>query len=381
MTTYHRIAYRNGTNAPATVTVEMDLTNPDHQAHSTVTVSLLGVEHSATADDAFEALSLVRAALDREGWLLGVQGARVDVWPSGMARQQGGGMRAYRLRRGRRPRSDDLVDVFAPADERLGTVDAQRAFVGAEPQAARPDAVDDTETVATSTTLAPAPSMDGRPSLLDRLTGRSQPARWSAPERWTAVRATLGDVLTPAEWAEAEVLAGEVPTGSHQPSTHRIARAVGWDDEGIRWADLVDVAIEPDGTIRVRVFRRRYVERPGAPCDVVLDTRVEGLPPTEFRPGGLGMTTAQHQVPALWEYLRDHELVPGDAMQIMFWPDHGRVPTGSDDDQGSTTTFWGRADGATWTVLVSAAGHLRITRTQPQPSPDEARIDAAPTTP
>lgn len=74
MTTYDRIAYRNGTSAPATVTVEMDLTNPDHQVHSTVTVSLLGVEHSATADDAFEALSLVRAALDRDCWLLGVQG-------------------------------------------------------------------------------------------------------------------------------------------------------------------------------------------------------------------------------------------------------------------------------------------------------------------
>lgn len=381
MTTYERTAYRNGTRAPATVIVDRDLTDPDHQVQYTVTVLLSGVEHSATAADAFEALSLVREVLDREGWLLGVQGARIDVWASSMARQQGGGMRAYRLRRGRHPRFDDLVDVFAPADERLGTVAAQRAYVGAEVEDKRADAVDDIETVTTTTTLAPTPSMDGRPSLLDRLTGRSQPARWAAPERWTAVRATLGDVLTPAEWAEAEVLAGEVPTGRYQPSTHRITRAVGSDDEGIRWADLVDVAIEPDGTIRVRVFRRRYVERPGAPFDVVLDTRVEGLPPTEFRPGGLGMTTAQHQVPALWEYLRDHELVPDDAMQIMFWPDHGRVPTGSDDDQGSTTTFWGRADGATWTVLVSAAGHLRITRTQPQPSPDEARIDAAPTTP
>ncbi|QFS79078.2 hypothetical protein [Curtobacterium flaccumfaciens] len=112
--------------------VEMDLTNPDHQVRYTVTVLLLGAEHAATAYDAFETLSLVREALDDEGWLLGVQGARVDVWPSGMARQQGGGMRAYRLRRGRRPRFKDLVDVFAPADEHLGTVQAQRAFVEAK---------------------------------------------------------------------------------------------------------------------------------------------------------------------------------------------------------------------------------------------------------
>jgi hypothetical protein len=132
MTTYERTAYRNSTRAPATVIVDRDLTDPDHQVQYTVTVLLSGVEHSATADDAFEALSLVRKALDDEGWLLGVQGARTDVWPSGMARQQGGGMRAYRLRRGRRPRFKDLVDVFAPADEHLGTVHAQRAFVAAK---------------------------------------------------------------------------------------------------------------------------------------------------------------------------------------------------------------------------------------------------------
>lgn len=132
MTTYERTAHRNGTIAPATVIVEMDLTNPDHQVRYTVTVLLLGAEHTATAYDAFEALSLAREALDDDGWLLGVQGARVDVWPSGMARQQGGGMRAYRLRRGRRPRFKDLVDVFAPADEHLGTVQAQREFVAAK---------------------------------------------------------------------------------------------------------------------------------------------------------------------------------------------------------------------------------------------------------
>ncbi|WIE78688.1 hypothetical protein [Curtobacterium sp. MCSS17_016] len=132
MTTYDRIAYRNGTSTPASVTVEMDLTSPDHQVRYTVTVLLLGTEHTATAYDAFEALSLVRTALDREGWLLGVQGARIDVWASNMARQQGGGMRAYRLRRGRRPRFKDLVDVFAPADECLSTVQAQRAFVKAK---------------------------------------------------------------------------------------------------------------------------------------------------------------------------------------------------------------------------------------------------------
>jgi hypothetical protein len=65
------------------------------------------------ASDAFEALCLLREQLEPQGWRVGVVGARIDVWPSGMARDQGGGQVAYRWE-GRDP--VDRVDTFAPTD-------------------------------------------------------------------------------------------------------------------------------------------------------------------------------------------------------------------------------------------------------------------------
>lgn len=57
--------------------------------------------------------------------MTGVVGAQADVWPSGMARDQGGGLRAVRVGE---DRVGDLVDVFAPADpDTVTTVAAQRA--------------------------------------------------------------------------------------------------------------------------------------------------------------------------------------------------------------------------------------------------------------
>lgn len=77
------------------------------------------------AADAFEALCRVRDRLEPDGWRIGVAGAQADVWPSGMARDQGGGLRAYRVGE---DRVGDLVDVFAPADpDTVTTVAAQRA--------------------------------------------------------------------------------------------------------------------------------------------------------------------------------------------------------------------------------------------------------------
>lgn len=77
------------------------------------------------ADDAFEALCRIRGHLEPLGWRIGVVGAQTDVWPSGMARDQGGGLRAYRVGT---DRIGDLVDVFEPADpETVTTVEAQRA--------------------------------------------------------------------------------------------------------------------------------------------------------------------------------------------------------------------------------------------------------------
>ena len=39
-------------------------------------------------------------------------GASLDVFPSGMARSMGGGLRAYRLTLGKQALREDLVDIF-----------------------------------------------------------------------------------------------------------------------------------------------------------------------------------------------------------------------------------------------------------------------------
>ena len=77
------------------------------------------------AADAFEALCIIREQLEPHGWRVGVAGARADVWPSGMARDQGGGLRAYRLTSNG---VEGLVDTFEPVDPAsVTTVVEQRA--------------------------------------------------------------------------------------------------------------------------------------------------------------------------------------------------------------------------------------------------------------
>jgi len=113
-----------------------------------ITVSLDGVGHDATiswrfedrlwvvaidspvfepvearANDAFEALCLVRDRLEPDGWRIGVAGSRADVWPSGMARDQGGGLSAYRMTE---ERVGGIVDTFEPVDPATVTTVAEQ---------------------------------------------------------------------------------------------------------------------------------------------------------------------------------------------------------------------------------------------------------------
>ncbi|HEV3462288.1 MAG TPA: hypothetical protein VG413_09610 [Candidatus Dormibacteraeota bacterium] len=84
---------------------------------------------SADASDVFECMCQLRARFDREGIRLCCNGARLNVWPSGMARDMGGGLRAYVLEVGRRASIDDLVDIFDSAPiEDIATVEEQRLF-------------------------------------------------------------------------------------------------------------------------------------------------------------------------------------------------------------------------------------------------------------
>lgn len=99
-------------------TIEWNMTD-DYRWAVTIASDEFHAVHEV-ADDAFEALCLARESLEPDGWLVGVAGAQVDVWPSGMARDQGGGKVAYRAG------SPDLVEVFEPVDPATVTTVARQ---------------------------------------------------------------------------------------------------------------------------------------------------------------------------------------------------------------------------------------------------------------
>jgi hypothetical protein len=79
--------------------------------------------------DLFAALQDVRRRLEHSGWIIAVQGSRVDTYPSGMLRDMLGGRRVYVLEMGRHVERAHLVDTFAEADvQQIGTVDEQIEF-------------------------------------------------------------------------------------------------------------------------------------------------------------------------------------------------------------------------------------------------------------
>jgi hypothetical protein len=90
--------------------------------------SELGV-YQARETDLFECLRTIRRALEPSDVRLCCNGARVDAWASGMARDMGGGEKAYILHMSRRAQLSDLVSIFDPAPvETVGTVDEQEAY-------------------------------------------------------------------------------------------------------------------------------------------------------------------------------------------------------------------------------------------------------------
>ena len=64
---------------------------------------------TATEPDYFECLVSIRRSLEKNDLAICCQGARRDVWASGMARDMGAGLRAYVLKEGRNASVEDLV--------------------------------------------------------------------------------------------------------------------------------------------------------------------------------------------------------------------------------------------------------------------------------
>ncbi|GAB2978017.1 hypothetical protein LWP59_38935 [Amycolatopsis acidiphila] len=106
-----------------------DGTRPIYRLELLTSQGTYGGPYTATGPDMFEALVRLRRQLEPEGLRIAIQGSRRDAYPSGMARDMGGGERVYVLRPGRTARRDDLVDTFAEAPpDQLATVDEQRTF-------------------------------------------------------------------------------------------------------------------------------------------------------------------------------------------------------------------------------------------------------------
>ena len=88
-----------------------------------------GIEIEGVGEDFFEALCAVRETLEAEGLRPLCYGASANVYPSGMARDMGRGLKAYRMTSGRHARTEDLVGIFdVGADVNPVSVEAQRAW-------------------------------------------------------------------------------------------------------------------------------------------------------------------------------------------------------------------------------------------------------------
>jgi len=73
--------------------------------------TLRGEQHSAEARDFFEALRILRRrVLEPKGLIPFCYGASLKVWPSGMARDMGRGLKAYKIEVGSSP--TELVGIF-----------------------------------------------------------------------------------------------------------------------------------------------------------------------------------------------------------------------------------------------------------------------------
>jgi hypothetical protein len=94
-----------------------------------LTCTYRGKTIEAEATDFFAALCRIRSQLEPEGLMPLCYGASLNVYPSGMARDMGQGLKAYRLKKGAHARPADLVEIFETGPDVIpASVDTQEAF-------------------------------------------------------------------------------------------------------------------------------------------------------------------------------------------------------------------------------------------------------------
>jgi len=77
-----------------------------------ITFQYRGQSIESEADDFFDAFCQIRLKLEQHGLIPLCYGASLNVFPSGMSRSMGSGLRAYRLTVGRQALTGDLVSIF-----------------------------------------------------------------------------------------------------------------------------------------------------------------------------------------------------------------------------------------------------------------------------
>jgi hypothetical protein len=88
-----------------------------------------GGEITAEASDYFEAMCQIRLKLETAGWRPVCYGGSKGVYPAGMCRDMGRGLKAYKLQLGHPAKLDDLVGTFETgSDIEPTSVAEQRQF-------------------------------------------------------------------------------------------------------------------------------------------------------------------------------------------------------------------------------------------------------------
>jgi hypothetical protein len=101
----------------------------DAVGDATLMFKLAEETFSATASDFFEAMCQIRRQLELLGWRPVCYGRSKNVYPSGMCRDMGRGLKAYKFSLGRPGSIKDLVSIFDTGEDiEPASVDEQRSF-------------------------------------------------------------------------------------------------------------------------------------------------------------------------------------------------------------------------------------------------------------
>lgn len=90
----------------------LSVQSPEDPELVKVTLRFSGKEITSSDQDYFSAMCAIRRVLEQDGALLRCYGASRNVYPSGMSRSMGGGVKAYKLSMGSQAKLADLVSIF-----------------------------------------------------------------------------------------------------------------------------------------------------------------------------------------------------------------------------------------------------------------------------